>query len=70
MRFDFTKGKEPRYLVQVYAEWGNDQFYYYYFKEAMEKFRKLKEKEWGIGTIITVYDMVKDIRKEYVRVGE
>lgn len=65
MRFDYTKGQKARYIVSVY--WGDmiveDHYYFHYYKEAEAMFDKLKS-DAKEGTHISLYDMVKDIRKK------
>ena len=70
MRFDFTKGKTAVYMVSIYTPDGcDDHLYYHYYKEAMEKFQKLKNSEhYEKGTSFSIYDMNKDVRKEYCRI--
>ena len=66
MRFDYTKGKAPRYMVQVYRGFNNDQYYLHEYKEAKELYEKLKKEERK-DTYISIYDTVKDIRKAFTK---
>lgn len=70
MRFYFTNGKTAVYMVSIYTPDGyNDHLYYHYYKEAFEKFQKLKDSgHYERGTSFSIYDMKKDIRKEYVKI--
>lgn len=70
MKFDFTKGQPAKYMVSVYDPAGcHDQLYYHYFKEAKAELCRLKESGfYEKGTIISIYDLQKDIRKEFIRV--
>lgn len=67
MRFDYTKGQGAKYMVSIHRESGDDFYYFHYFKGAKELFDSAKTRE-AEGTSISLYDMKKDIRKEYVRV--
>lgn len=70
MKFDFTKGQPAKYMVSIYEPDGShDKLYYHYFREAKRKVNWLKENEsYEKGTIISLYDMQKDARKEFVRI--
>ena len=68
MKFYHTLGKEPKYMVQVYTEIWDDQYYFVEYRKAMDKFKELKGCAWGEGTSISLYDMRKDIRKEYEKI--
>lgn len=64
MKIDRTGGKEPRYMVSIYRWNVSDYFYYHTYKEAKAFYDKVKDTEQGI---ISLYDIKKDIRKEYTR---
>ena len=70
MKFDFTKGKTAKYLVSIYMPCGcNDQLYYHYYKEAKEKFKTLCNcGHYDAGTRFGLYDMTKDVRKDYAKI--
>lgn len=70
MRFDFTKGKTLKYMVSLYMPDGcNDHMYFHYYKEAKDKLMKLSRSGfYEKGTSFSLYDIVKDIRKEYIRI--
>ena len=66
MKFNYTKGEEARYLVMVYMELGDDQYYYHTYREAKAKFEALKEDEsLEDGAHLSIYDMINDVRKDY-----
>lgn len=69
MKFDFTKGKPARYLVGIYMPDGcYDHLYYHYYREAKQKIKQLIDsKHYEKGTRISLSDIKKDIRKEYIR---
>ena len=68
MTFDYSKGYEPRYMVSLYGETLEDHYYSRTYTEAKEIFKRLQEKPWvKAGTIISLYDMTHDIRKEFYR---
>ena len=67
MRFDYTKGQVAKYMVSIHRESGDDFYYFHYFKGAKELFDSAKTRE-AEGTSLSLYDMKKDIRKEYARV--
>ena len=67
MRFDCTKGQYAKYMVSIHRECGEDFCYFHTFKEAKDFFDRKKESE-GAGTSISLWDIKKDIRKDYVRV--
>lgn len=66
MRVDCTKGQDAKYMVSIHRESGDDFYYFHYFKKAKELFDSAKTRE-AEGTSISLYDMKKDIRKEYAR---
>lgn len=68
MRFDHTKGQKAKYLVSLHWETGYDLFYYHYYKDAKAKFDRLKAAEPREARSISLYDMVKDVRKEFARI--
>jgi len=70
MKFNFTKGKSANYIVSIYEPDGcHDQLYYHYHREAKDKLNELKGSGcYEKGTIISLYDIHKDIRKEFVRI--
>ena len=66
MRFDNTEGKNPKYMVTVYGWSIEDHYYYAEYRRALNMFKKLRDSVPG-GTSVSLYDMVKDVRKEYAR---
>lgn len=67
MRFDRTGGKTARYMVSIYRGLVNDQIYYHYYKQAKDCFEGIKNGGAEAGNIISVYDLDKDIRKDFAR---
>lgn len=67
MKFDYTKGKKARYLVNIYGWNASDQYYFHYFREAKEMFNNIKEKSLKEGRSVSIYDLTKDIRKEFAK---
>ena len=68
MKFDFTHGKSAKYLVSVHRWDISDQYYVHSMKDAKEIFENLKVKNQPSDTTISIYDLIRDIRKDYVRV--
>ena len=66
MRFDYTHGKEPRYMVSVHREMTSDHMYHHYYQNALEMYEQAKLKE-DKGTAISIYDLKNDVRKEFVK---
>lgn len=65
MRFDYTKGEEAKYVVSLYNWNINDHLYYHTYKEAKEHFNKLKNGFFPEGTVVSIYDLKKDVRKAF-----
>lgn len=77
MRFDFTDGKEPKYIVTVYRFNQDDKYYFSDYKEA-RKFYKDCEGNWerfhnnfkgGPLTVVSLSNMITDKRLEFRRFG-
>jgi hypothetical protein len=70
MKFDFTKGKPARYLVGIYMPDGcYDHLYYHYYREAKRKLNDLKNSgHYEKGTHMSLLDMIKDERKEFITI--
>lgn len=70
MTFDYTKGQQAKYVVTIHHSNGftTDRCLYHSFREAKEKFNKLKENESFKGTAISLYDFVNDIRKDFAKI--
>ena len=66
MKFDYTKGQTARYMVSVYRELVSDQYYFHYYADAKKLFDDIVKKEKG--AIISIYDMIYDIRKNFIKV--
>lgn len=67
MKFDCTHGKEAKYMVTTYAWNGVDHCYFSNFREASTHFKELADKEMKRDTIISLWDLKKDVRKAYKR---
>lgn len=67
MRFDRTNGKNARYMVNIYGNSVEDHYYYHYYKDADGMFNSLLRIPHEKGTIISIYDLQKDIRKAFQR---
>ena len=67
MRFDHTKGQKAKYLVSEHWETGYDQYYFHYYANAKDLYDRLKAKALT-GTSISLWDMSKDVRKEFTRI--
>ena len=65
MKFDFTKGKSPKYMVSIYGELIEDKIIYHYYRDAMSKFASIVAQGQPQGVAVSVYDMTKDVRKAY-----
>ena len=63
MRFDRTGGLKERYILSVYGQGVEDHYYYHYFKDADKMFDNLLRTPHENGTIISIYDLQKDVRK-------
>lgn len=66
MRFDHTRGKTAKYVVNLYAWNVEDHSYFHYYKEAKALFDRLKKKQDN-GTTLSIYDLQKDERKAFAR---
>lgn len=67
MKFDRTNGKNAVYIVTLYGETVADYYYYHYLKDAKNLFNRLKEGNHEKGTIISIYDLINDTRKEFFK---
>ena len=66
MKFNYTHGNEAKYMVSVYGWNISDYYYCHEYKQAKELFNKLKELVKDAS--ISIYDIKKDIRKEFAKV--
>ena len=64
MKFDHTKGAEPKYLVSVYGRITHDQHICGSYKDAKALFKYLRKTPWPTGTNLRVYDMKNDTYKD------
>lgn len=67
MKFDCTHGKKAKYLVSLYGDTVEDKWYCSSYWEAKKIFDKVKLMYQPSGTILSLADMVKDVRKEFKR---
>ena len=54
-------------MVTIYRGFVNDHFYYHYYKQAKDFFEGIKNGGIEVGNTISVYDLSKDIRKDFAR---
>ncbi len=66
MKFDYTKGKKAQYMVSIYS-WNFSDHYYFSDADTAKKFFKKAGKEKEEGVSVSLWDMQKDIRKEFVK---
>ena len=66
MKFDYTKGQEARYMVSIYRWNVDDHYYLHNYRDAKKLFDEIKQKEEDAS--VSLWDLKKDIRKEYARV--
>lgn len=66
MKFDYTKGQEARYMVSIHRWNADDHYYLHNYRDAKKLFDEIKQKEKDAS--VNLWDMKKDIRKDYVRV--
>lgn len=66
MRLDYTKGNEAKYLVSIHDSRNDDFYYFANYRDAKTFFDKAK-KSREKGAHLNLYDIKKDIRKEYAR---
>lgn len=64
MRFDYTNGKSAQYIVSRYSGLTEDHMYFHYYGEAKKMYDKL-EKTADRGVTVSLYDMIKDVRKAF-----
>lgn len=67
MRYDYTKGKEARYILSVNRWNGSDYLYFHEYSEAKRAFEKHKLIVEEYGTSLNIYDLKKDVRKCHYR---
>lgn len=68
MKFDYTHGKEAKYMVSAYCWSGSDQYYVESMTQAKKLFESLKQSNEGRDAVVSIYDLKKDIRKAFARV--
>ena len=67
MRFDYTQGRPAKYLVSVYAFNVHDLYFYADYKAAKAGFNELGKTPHDRGTVLSLYDLKNDVRKEFTR---
>lgn len=67
MRFDYTHGEGAKYLVSLYGFNVEDHYYYHTYREAKRAFKTIKDSKQAEGTILSLTDIVKDCRKEFMK---
>lgn len=67
MKFNYTRGKEARYMVHVYAWNVNDMYYVHYYKDARRLYESILTGTLESGTAVSIYDIKKDIRKAFYK---
>ena len=63
----FHTDKEPRYMVSIYRWSVSDAHYYRYYRDAKRFYDDQIKSEHDEGTVISLYDIQKDVRKEFYR---
>ena len=67
MTFDYTHGADEKYLVLVTAWNVVDRYYFHSYREAKAMFNRLLDSKCD-KLIVSVYDLKKDIRKDFAMV--
>lgn len=67
MNFDYTHGRGAKYLVSLYGFNVEDRYYCDTYKEAKRIFKAIKDSKQTEGTVLSLTDMVKDFRKEFIK---
>lgn len=67
MTFDYTNGEKAKYMVSVYAWNVEDRYIYHTYKEAKAMFDKVSHSSLEEGTSVSLYDMIKDIKKAFYK---
>ena len=71
MRFNYTNGKEAKYLVAIHYDTTDDYYYFNRFNEAKRLFNSVKEDATKAGRVcsLVLSDLKADVRKDFYRVG-
>lgn len=69
MRFDYTHGKTPVYMVALHGELYSDYYYVHYYKDAKKLFDDIKNTEHSPATV-SIFDIRKDIRKAFAKIDK
>ena len=67
MRFDYTHGNRAKYIVSLYGWNVGDHYYCDSYKQAKRIFDDIKNREHEKGTTLSLSDIAKDIRKEFMK---
>lgn len=67
MKFDYTHGNKAKYIVSIYGWNVADHYYCDSYKGAKQLFDSIKSEKHEEGTILSLSDSIKDVRKEFVR---
>ena len=70
MKFDYTHGEPARYLVIITWWNGRDMYYFNTHKEAIKLYKSIQasSNDYPKGAVISLYDIRKDVRKEFSRI--
>ena len=63
MKFDYSKGKEPKYIVTLHGEMTSDRYYFHYYKDSKKMFDNIDETDGYVSA--NIYDLKTDVRKDY-----
>ena len=69
MRFDYSKGKEARYLVAIHYETTDDYYFFHYYADAKLLFKNCKENNGAKIRTLVLSDLKLDVRKDFFRGG-
>ena len=64
MRIDYSKTGKPKYMVGAHSLMYDDFYYFDTYRDAKNFFDNIKMRREK-GTRINLYDIKKDIRKEF-----
>ena len=67
MKFNYTHGNKAKYMVNLYGWDVEDHYYCDTYKAAKKLFDSIRERDHEEGTVLSITDLTKDIRKEFVR---
>lgn len=67
MRFDYTHGNKAKYMVSLYGFNVEDHYYCDTYKGAKAVYDGLLGASHAKGTVLSLSDLTKDVRKEFKR---